>query len=413
MTPEHNQQARAWAIVAVVFLSMASSIGAAQYAFGMFVAPLEETFGWTRTQISASLSFIALGSLASPLLGRIMDRHGAMPILVGSLVLSAISYFLRPFMTELWHWYALSFIQFIGFAGATQLPTGRLVAIWFGNRRGRVMGIATTGPNFGGLTIPLLVASVVTVADWRWAAVSIGVVMIAIAIFGALVIRERPTLFNDAQQANLSDTTTAIQGKSSGELPGWEVGDALRSVQFYLISLAIVASFFTYGTVLPHITVHLTNEGFSIAKASQALAGLAIAGMAGKVFFGYLSEHITARWSFFIDLLGQAVAVFLLISVDGAAQLLLVPVYGFFLGGVGVLCMLIIQEAFGIRNYGTLFGFSSMAGALSFGLGPLLAGASYDQTGSYDFAFLAVASVFVCGAILLIFARPQAQPVST
>ena len=405
MTPESNQQARAWAIVGVVFLSMGSTIGAAQYAFGLFVAPIEETFGWTRTQISASLSFIAVGSLTAPIIGRIMDRYGARPVLVASLVLSAVSYLLRPFMTELWHWYALSLIQFLGLSGATVLPGGRLVAIWFGNRRGRVMGIASMGPNFGGLMLPIMVVAVISVSDWRWAYVSIGLLMLGIAAFGAVVIRERPSLLGEA------DLPRNPAGGPNTDLPGWEVRDALRSPRFYFIALATVAGYFTFGTVLPHVTVHLTNEGFSIGTASQALATLAMAGMAGKLFFGYLSERITARWSFVVDLLGQALAVFLLISADGTALLAMVPVYGFFMGGTGVLSMLVVQEAFGIRNYGSIFGLCSMAGAVSFGFGPLLAGASYDRTDSYESAFLLVAGIFVGGALLLCLARPSRQVV--
>ena len=157
---EGTQTIRAWAILVVVFMSMAVSIGGSMYAFGVFVTPIEDQFGWSRTQISASLSFIAVGSLAGPLLGRIMDRYGARPVLVFSLVLAGTSYCLRPFMTELWHWYALSFFQFFAFLGATTLSTGRLVAIWFAKNRGPMMGIATSGPNFGGLVFPPLLAAV-------------------------------------------------------------------------------------------------------------------------------------------------------------------------------------------------------------------------------------------------------------
>jgi MFS family permease len=45
-----------WRIVAAVFLSAAVSIGSSQHAFGLFLEPLEQTFGWSRTQISAHLT---------------------------------------------------------------------------------------------------------------------------------------------------------------------------------------------------------------------------------------------------------------------------------------------------------------------------------------------------------------------
>ena len=129
-----------WLIVGVVFLAAALTIGSSNYAFGLFIEPLEEQFLWSRTAISASLSFMAVGSLSAPILGRIMDRFGARPLMTGSLLVIGLSFLLRPLMTELWHWYILSFVQFVCFSGTSALPAGRLVAIWFRRTRGRVWG---------------------------------------------------------------------------------------------------------------------------------------------------------------------------------------------------------------------------------------------------------------------------------
>ena len=116
-TPPGPRTLRGAFIIAVVFSSTALAVGVSQYAFGLFIAPIEETFGWTRTEISASLSFAAVGGLSAPLLGRAMDRFGARPILAISLVVFGLSFCQRPLMTELWHWYALSFMQFAAFSG--------------------------------------------------------------------------------------------------------------------------------------------------------------------------------------------------------------------------------------------------------------------------------------------------------
>lgn len=397
MTDYPSERIRSISIVVVLFLSMGASIGAAQYAFGLFVPPMEDTFGWTRTQISASLSFVAAGSLFAPVLGRLMDRFGARPILVYSLLLSASSYLARPLMTELWHWYALSFVQFITFAGATVLPVGRLVAVWFGDRRGRVMGLAAAGPNFGGLVLPVMVAALLATANWETAYLAMGVVLVVIAILGQLIIREQPRRRPPSGPARGATALDPSKGAT--------VRQALRTPAFYTITFATVSAFFTYSIVLPHVIVHLINEGLSAQKASFVLGATAMCGMVGKIVFGYLSERITAKKAFVVDQFGQAVFVVAVVMVPAGGLTWMSPVYGFFLGGVGVLAPLIIQEFFGLKHFGAVSGLSSMATVASFGIGPIIAGLSFDMTGSYASSFLIAAAFFLFAALLLMFTR--------
>ena len=147
--------------MAIIFASMAVAIGTGQYAFGVFVEPLEQQFAWSRTQINASLSFFAIGSLSAPLVGRIMDKVGARPVMAASLILFGGSYLLRPFMSELWHWYALSIMQFAGMPGSAMLPAGKLIGTWFPRTRGRMLGIAMMGANFGGVVMPVFASVLV------------------------------------------------------------------------------------------------------------------------------------------------------------------------------------------------------------------------------------------------------------
>src|SRR5690606_36172603 len=105
-------------IAFVAFLSFTLTIGITQYSFGVFVTELEGEFGWTRSEVSVALSFVALsGAVALPV-GWALDRFGARPVMIASLTALALSQFLRPFMTELLHFYALNALQFAGIPGA-------------------------------------------------------------------------------------------------------------------------------------------------------------------------------------------------------------------------------------------------------------------------------------------------------
>ncbi|MCH7625528.1 MAG: MFS transporter [Chloroflexi bacterium] len=376
------------------------TIGSSQYAFGLFVGPLEETFGWSRTQISASLSFTAVGSLIAPLLGRFMDKHGARPVLAFSLTLICLSFALRPLMSELWHWYALSLLQFVGYSGATILPAGRLIGIWFSRNRGRVMGITMLGNNFGGLWVPPVLALTLSMSSWRGSYVVLAVLTALVLIYAMVVLREYPK----ADDSEADGRTMRPQETSI--LTGWTLKEALHTKAFYAIATAVLMGSFTYSAVLPQVTAHLTNEGVSVTVASLALSVFAIFGMLGKLAMGFLSERIGSRYALMVDLGGQTLFVLVMMwAATPAVMWLSVPMFGFFLGGFGALFSIIIQDMFGIRHFGSIMGIINMATMVSFGVGPLLAGASFDLTGSYRAAFMITAVLFAIGALALTQAR--------
>ena len=403
-------------IVAVVFSSTAIAVGVSQYAFGLFIVPLEETFGWTRTEISASLSFAAVGGLSAPILGRAMDRFGARPILVASLVIFGLSFCLRPLMTELWHWYALSFMQFVTFSGMTVLPAGKLVAAWFPHIRGRMTGIAATGNNVGGLVMPVFIAALLVAMPWNEASVVLGVAAFVIAGAAILLIREMPPAAG--AQARRSQGAGKDAGKGAAPLaaalPDRDLRETVRTRAFYAVLTAVTLGTFTYSAILPHVLAHLVNEGMANASALTVLGTLAAAGVCGKLLFGWMSERYGARRMMMSNLIGQAVFTALLAGAGSAGVLAVAaPLFGLFMGGFGALYILLVQESFGLRHFGSVMGLVNLGTVVSFGLGPLLAGASYDLSGGYGAAFLIVCGLFVAGAVSLMFARPRIQEVGT
>lgn len=394
-----------WVIVALIFSSMGVAIGTAQYAFGVFVEPLEEQFGWTRTQINASLSFFAVGGLAAPFVGKFMDRFGARPVMTVSLLLFAVSYLLRPYMTELWQWYALSAIQFLGLPGAAMLPAGKLIGAWYPKNRGRMLGISMMGANFGGLSIPILASFLVTRAGWQGGYNTFGLMCLAVAIGALVFIRDRPVeTAHESRRPVVTDTR-------QDALQGVDVSTAVRTRSFYAVILAFLATSFTYQAVLSQIIPHLQNEGMALQTAALFLGFAALFGMAGKVVFGFLTERYPARYVLIGGLVTQSVGIMIMIIFPTSNVVwLAAPIYGLALGGTGVLFALIIQETFGLKNFGTIFGITSMATAGSALLGPLMVGVIFDMTGSYAPAFWIVIGIFTVGMLAAGFAKPVVQP---
>ena len=112
---------RGWYVIGVSALSIGAVLGTVQFAFGFFVTPLEEEFGWTRTQVNVSLSIGVVTSFLSPVIGNLMDRFGAKWTMGVSILMVASAFLLRSVMTELWQFYLFSGIMFAGTPGATMI----------------------------------------------------------------------------------------------------------------------------------------------------------------------------------------------------------------------------------------------------------------------------------------------------
>lgn len=373
------------------------SVGIVQYSFGVFVTELESEFDWSRTQVNGALSFFAVTGLFSPAVGWILDKYGSKRVMAISMIALAVSQLLRPLMTDIWHFYVLSFIQYAAFPGAIMLPAGKLIGLWFEGSRGRAMGLTAMGANFGGFIFAWLTDVLVGAVDWRTTYFIYGILFAMLVPPILLVIKDPP-----ATTARDDGTTVAR------DQPGFSASEAIRTRAFVLIVIGLFLATFTYQSVLTQIVPHLENIGVDRARAAIALSLISLAGMGGKVFFGWLTDVFPARYAVGASLGCQVIGLLILITVGTSSPLLwvFVPIFGVGFGGLGSLMPLVVQNTFGLKAFGSIFGmlnFFILGAAL---LGPPLVGLSFDTWGSYSPAFLTLSVFFMVGALVIAFAAP-------
>src|SRR5918912_1433156 len=81
-------QRRPWVMVWTLAVAQVISWGSLYYAFSLFVAPMQETLGWSRPLLNGALSLglLSTGAVAFPV-GAWIDRHGGRTVMaLGSLV---------------------------------------------------------------------------------------------------------------------------------------------------------------------------------------------------------------------------------------------------------------------------------------------------------------------------------------
>ena len=108
--PQSNKIFYGWWVVLASATGLAVHFGPVlAVTFGVFFIPLEETFGWSRSEISLAFALATLGiSLAQPLAGLSVDRYGARRVIMPAAVLfglGVMSFYLLS--AALWHFYLL------------------------------------------------------------------------------------------------------------------------------------------------------------------------------------------------------------------------------------------------------------------------------------------------------------------
>ena len=400
---------RGWYIAGVSALSIGAVLGTAQFAFSLFILPLEEAFGWSRTQVNGALTCGVVSGLLAPYIGNLMDRVGAKWTMAGSIALVAIAFLLRAVMTELWHFYLFSIVMFAGTPGATMMPAGRLVNLWFPRIRGRMMGIVTAGNNFGSMISIPIVAGLITMVGWRGAFAVMAIGLLGIAMLVVLIIRDGDDDVEKEKHKKWSPSEPDSQKKLNTR-EGFAASEAIRTSAFWFLAVGMTLQQFLRTGVVSQMVPHLRQVGFSLAAASGAMMLLAFFAMSSKLIFGRLSETITARLAFVVIMILQGVGLAILIISGGSMTSWGgIVVLGLGMGGVGALTPLVIADTFGLRQFGSIMGLTRMPIIIPVFAGPIMAGMIFDATGGYSLVFLITIGMLIIsvGAFLLAKAPPR------
>ena len=389
-----NDEKTKWAVFFLIFLSGALIIGLNTYSFGLFVKPLEDEFGWTREQISLGYSVSFVSSLLAPIIGKFVDIKGTKIFLVGSLFLIAFGFILRPLMTNLNHWVILNSMVFAGYPGTLLLASGILMQVWFPKSRGRMVALATSGHNAGGLVIPLITLVVIFYSSWKIAYVFFGGMLLLVAILSLLFVKNSPQ-------------KEYLKKKKDIQKEGIIFNDAIRTKKFFFLTLGITFAMFTYNGVMPQMAPHLETEGLSLTAATIAMSYIGAMGILSKLFFGRLSEKYSSILMTCISVLLQSIGLsVILLSFGNILGIWMgIIIFGIGFGGLGALISLNITECFGLKSLGSIFGTLSFLGIWASVSAPWMMGRIFDQTSSYRNAHLIVIAIFILGIFFLLLTK--------
>jgi MFS family permease len=391
---------RRWYVASTTFLSVGVSIGLIQYAFQAFVIPLEQEFGWSRTEINVSISLGIASSIIAPIVGRFLDKFGSMKIMALSLLVITIGFLLRGSMNHLWQLYLSSILLYVGIPGATQLPLGKLMGIWFPRIRGRMIGVTMAGNNFSAVISVPIATFLILSSGWRTAFFVLSIATFIVMILVLLFIR-------DDKNYNFSkiNNTNNINNNETD----FEVKDALKTYAFWFLAAGITLQQFARTTIVIQLVPHFISQGITSTIASSMMSVFGVFAVISKLVSGWLSDLVPSRFILITVVILQMIGIQFILSENPTFLWLGSGLMGLGIGAIGVLGPSTTTELFGLKKYSSIFGTLQMPIAIPVILGPIISGMIFDNYKSYKLAFNLVELLLIISIMCFIFVRIKAK----
>ena len=378
-----------------------------QYAWTLFVKPLQATTGWKLSDIQVAFTlFILFQTWVQPLDGWLIDRLGPRWFISAAGLLCGLGWAGLGYATTLPMLYALYCTAGIGAAFVYSGSIGSALK-WFKDRRGLASGIMAAG--FGGgtaLFIPII-SSTIQSRGYQTAFIATGLFQGLVIVVVAQFLRHPP-----AEAATPVQTIAAGSGSQLGKRH-FTTAEMLRTPQFYVMYAMFVLMATGGLLVTANAGPIAASWGYSAGALALAASLSPLANGGSRVFWGWASDKIGRETSMVIAFVLQAICLFLVLAVGqisgGWFAVMLVLVY-FTWGEIYSLFPAITADYFGTRhatsNYGVLYTAKGVASIIGAWVGALL----FEQFGTWSVGFYGSAAMALIATGLAVGLRAKTAP---
>ena len=415
-----------WVIVATTFLIALVTVGG-RSAFGVFVVPMSEEFGWSRSTISlaAALGFLVNG-LGQPFVGRLFDTLGGRKVILASLAMFGITTVLLAMTFHIVFLIVVfGVLMSIAWSGTSLTTTSALLTRWFQRRRATVLSLSTAGASAGGLLLVPLAMYVLQQTDWRMTWVTLGVLVLVVAWpLACFFLKDDPTdlgLLPDGEQPFADSSQVNPTRAAAGPLQADSWRAALRSWPFWQLSGAYCVCGFTTAILTTHFIPYAIDRGFSPATAATALGVMNGLNVVGVIVMGMLADRWGRKNLLALVYAGRGGAyALLLLAPDPWGLWGFAAIAGFSYWATAPLTTSLTADVYGLKTLGTLSGLTFLIHQVGGAASIQFAGLMRDMAGSYTLP-LTIAGIFLLPAALSAFsireqrysAQAQKRPTST
>lgn len=392
---------RGWVVVGAACAALALAFAIA-YSFATFFGALQAEFGASRADVALVFSIAGLGWFTlGAFTGAWSDRAGPRPLAIaGTLCLAGGLYAASraETLSQVYLTWSLGVGLGVGFI---YVPAIGAVQPWFRRRLGLAAGIASAGIGIGTLAGPAASVRLIEAFGWRGAFAWLAGAVLAAGLAAAAL------LDNDPARRGLHPDNDAGEGAAPVRKDGLALAAALRTREFRLFYLSVLAC--TVGQALPlaHLVPYARDHGHSEAFGAALIGLIGVGSIAGRFLLGGFGDRVGRRTMLITVYAAMAALLVFWIGATGAAALALFAfAYGVSYGGFVSTCPPLAADYFGARSISGVIGALYTAAGIGYIVGPVLAGAGHDRLGSYAWP-IAGAAALMLAAVAFAAALPD------
>jgi OFA family oxalate/formate antiporter-like MFS transporter len=258
------------------------------YGWSVFVAPLEERFGWKRADTSMVFTIaVIVFAISFVVAGRIQDKYGPLPCsLVGGLLVS-LGFYLCSYTESLNYLYVcFGVIGGLGngFGYATPIP---VMAKWFPDKRGLAVGLAVGGYGAGSAIFgPLAQLKLIPAYGLPATFQILGAIFLVMTMVGAVLLRNPPAGYRP-------EGWCPAAAKSAAEARDFTPGEMLRTPTFYLMWVGYALGCSAGLMVISQLVPFAKSVGIAAAALStMTLVVGAFGNASGRILSGWMSDRL-------------------------------------------------------------------------------------------------------------------------
>jgi sugar phosphate permease len=307
-----------WIAVTVTFFTLMASAGY-RSAPSVLIVPLEEAFGWSRSQISFAVSInVLLFGLVAPFAAALMERFTVRKVVMSALSLVALSATSTIFMTEPWHLWLLWGVGVGVGTGSMALVFAATVANrWFIARKGIVVGALTAATASGQLVFLPMLSHFAITYGWKSVSLTVGGAAVLVVPFIYFFLKEKPELLGITPYgADENWQPPAPNEHSAGRIAIDTLKHSIKTRDYWILfGSFFVCGLSTNGLIGTHFIPAAHDHGMAETVAAGLLALVGVFDVIGTIFSGWLTDRMDPRRLLFFYYGLRGLSLFLLPSI--------------------------------------------------------------------------------------------------